>query len=359
MNGNGDQPWQRLWWTSESGCRDTHPYRGPISSPISFTDIEEKRYRHMKRKARKTSVILTTASTILLIAGCGRSDPSKQEAGPLRLGFMHGPHAAPLYVAEKGMDTPSSAFNAIPLQSSGTIGYALIAGEIDVGFVETTKAASLFRAVTGLQAVGAITFPYGASLVLRKDLDLRIDEMAGRTVAVAGRRCRLLHQFLADIERFRLNRDAITLVSIPFDQMIPALEARKVDAILTRGGHALLALAQDHNMIYQNWDVKGDDECCPQTLAQVELVLVTRTQNVCPRKLATLLGALQAASAVPSDISRTLVSERTRIPLAILDDFPVASFVPLSPEQQAELGSAATIEEEQEMACQAACCAQE
>lgn len=302
-----------------------------------------------KRKSgwQGTAVVLLLA----LVVGCGRSDHEhgQTKVSPLRLGYVGGPHAAAVYVAEDQATRSgrAPAFTGVPFNSSGDIGYALIAGEIDAGFMETTKAAALFRSVSGLRAAGAITFPYGATLVLRKDLDLRLDGLTGRTVAVAGRRCRLLHQFTADSTRLGVDPVSITFVPVIFDQMIPALEAGKVDAILTRGGHALLAVAQHHKVLYQNWDVTGDDECCPKTLAQVELVLVTRAKGVGARRIRTLLSALEAGSAAPSDDLRAAVAARTRIPLAALEPFPLASFAVLTSEQQAELGSSGAVEEDE------------
>jgi ABC-type nitrate/sulfonate/bicarbonate transport system substrate-binding protein len=295
--------------------------------------------------------IAVALAIVVLAAGCGRRDPDHgyPKTGPMRLGYTGGPHAAAVYVAEAQAvrDGSAPAFTGVSFKTSGDIGYALIAGEIDAGFIETAKASALLRSVNGLRAVGAVTFPYGATLVLRKDLDLRIDALAGRTVAVAGQRCRLLHQFTADAARLGVEPQSIAFRPIPFDQMIPALEAGKVDAILTRGGHALLAMAHDHKVLYQNWEVTGTDECCPVTLAHVEFVLITRAKGMGARRIRTLLSALETASATPSSAIRTAVAERTRIPLAVLDPFPVASFTVLSPEQQAELGSNQAVVEDE------------
>lgn len=302
-------------------------------------------------KSRTCWRMAPAVAMILLAAGCGRSDydPGPPKSGPLRLGYTGGPHAAVVYVAEAqaAKDGRAPVFTGVPFNTSGDIGYALIAGEIDAGFIETAKAAALLRSVNGLRAVGAVTFPYGATLVLRKDLDIRLDALAGRSVAAAGQRCRLLHQFTADAKRLDVNSESITFVFMAFDLMIPALEAGQVDAILTHGGHALLAVAQDHKVLYQNWNVTGDDACCPKTLAQVELVLVTRAKGVGARRIQTLLSALETGSAVPSDVTRAAVAERTRIPLAALDPFPVSSFAALTSEQRAELGSSPAAEEDE------------
>jgi hypothetical protein len=277
--------------------------------------------------------IAAALAVALLAAGCGRHDHGHglQKSGPLRFGYAGGPHAAAVYVAEEqaSRGDRAPAFIGVPFNTSGDIGYALIAGEIDAGFIETAKASALLRAVNGLRAVGAVTFPYGATLVLRKDLDIRLDALAGRAVAVAGQRCRLLHQFTADAKRLDVNIASITFVPMTFDLMIPALEAGQVDKVL-----------------YQNWEVTGDDECCPKTLAQVELVLVTRAKGVGAWRIQTLLSALETGSAVPSDVTRAALADRTRIPLAALDPFPVSSFAALTSEQRAELGSAGTVEEE-------------
>ena len=302
------------------------------------------------RKVVKNS-LLAALAIVALAAGCGRHDHShgRQKSGPIRLGYVGGPHASVLYVAEQQAvhDARAPAFIAVSYNSSAEIGYALMAGNIDAGFIETSRAMALFRSVNGLAAIGAVTYPYGATLVVRKDLDIRLDDLAGHTVAVAGRRCRLLHQFLADTERLGVDPASITFVPLPFDQMIPALEARRVDAMLTRGGHALLAAAQDHQILYQNWDVTGDDECCPQTLAQIEQVLVTRAKGAGARRIRELVAALEAANAAPPDDHRASVAARTRIPLDILGPFPVASFTALTPEQQAELGSDEYVEDKQ------------
>jgi len=277
-----------------------------------------------------------TALTLALAVGCRRAGvPSDgSSSAPVRLGYEPGPHAAVVYTAEAWFErTPSPpAFSTVPFKSSSDIAYALIAGSLDAGFIETTRAQALLAAVDGLQAAGAITFPTGASLILRKDLDLRIDALGGRTVGVADLRCRMLNAFTTDAERLGVDRHALRIVPLPFNQMLPALEARKVDAILTQGGVAMLAVERDHSILYQNWAVTGDDPCCPDTLEQIESVLVVRTNSLGHDRLQRLIHALQAAEARPPAERRAAVINRTGLPEAMIQAFPVAAFVVLTPE---------------------------
>lgn len=268
-------------------------------------------------------VFFFTGFALLTLFGCGR----QRESAGLRLGYNPGPLAAVVYHAE-------DAFEPMPFQSPGDVGIALLAGSLDLGFVETTRAAALLRSSKDLEPLAAVTLPFGASVVLHKDLDLRIDELAGRRIAVMGGRCRFLHQFLADAERFGIDADAITWITLPTDQMLPALEAGELDALLTRGAHAMLAVAQGHPVIYQNWDVTGDDTCCPTTLAQVEFVLIARTAVLEDPRLEDLLAALDAANTAPADGLREVVASRTRIPLEVLTEFPVPGFELLTLEQR-------------------------
>ncbi len=111
----------------------------------------------------KKSTIATAFATALL-AGCSRE--RTVDADRVRVGFVNGPLAGTLYVAEAqaARDGREPVFTGVPFNTSGDIGYALIAGEIDAGFIETAKATALLRSVNGLRAVGAVTFPYGATM---------------------------------------------------------------------------------------------------------------------------------------------------------------------------------------------------
>lgn len=278
--------------------------------------------------------LLCGIPVLLLAVGCGRQQTAGD--GTPRLGYVKSPLAAPLFVAEPG------AFTPVEFGSGGDVGYALLAGDIAAGLVEPAKAAALFKLADNLRAAGAITFPYGTTLILRGDLALRLGELGGRAVAVRDPRCGLLHQFQADAGRLGVETGTMRFLPMPFDSMVPALEAGKADAILTRGGHALLAVAAGHKVLYQSWETVGADECCPQTLAQIELVLVVRS-DLGEAPLHALVEALETAGSVLSPTVRRVVGERTGIPESTLESFPVPSFAVLSPEQQLELTGKADI----------------
>jgi ABC-type nitrate/sulfonate/bicarbonate transport system substrate-binding protein len=293
----------------------------------------------MKRHTRLAAHIAAAgigAVGLLGSTGCARKGADAD--GRLRLGFVNSPLAVAIYVAEARAVTSRerACFQSISLGSSGDIGLALLAGDIDAGFIETSKVRSLLRN-SKLSALGGIEFAYGATLVVRKDLALRLDDLTGRTVAAQSPHCRLFHQFLADSQRLGVATNGVRFVFLPFEDMASALEAKKVDAILTQGAYALLSVAIGHKVLYQNWEVSGEDLCCPATDAQIEWVLVVRA-DVKAKDRAALVATLVEAAAAPSSEARVAVSARTRIPLESLKPFPPADFSPLSDKDRLALG---------------------
>ena len=281
-------------------------------------------------------MIVVAFLSVLPAVGCTRERPD--DDGRVRLGFVNNPLAAALYVAEARAEAggPPAPFRSISFGSSGDIGLALLAGELDSGLIETAKARSFLRN-PGFHAIGGVDFPYGATLVLRKDLNLRLDDLAGYSVAVQSAGCRLFHQFQSDAQRLGVDTQAPRFVYLSFEDMASALEAKKVDAILTQGAYALLSVALGHKILYQNWDVSGKDLCCPATAAQIEWVLVVRS-GMDPDSLSALVASLRDASTAKSSEARHVISRRTRIPRENLETFPVAGFSMLSAEQRQALG---------------------
>lgn len=273
---------------------------------------------------------------VLVVPGCTR-EPVEADSR-IRLGFVNNPLAAPLYVAEARANENKSpvVVRSIPFGSSGDVGLALLAEELDAGFIETPKVLSFLRN-PGFHIPGGIAFAYGATVVLRKDLNLRLGDLAGSTMAVQSSRCRLFHQFVNDAQRRGVATNAIRFVNLPFEDMASALESGKGDAVLTQGAFALLGVAVGHKILYQNWDVSGSDLCCPATASQIEWILVVRDAADAEKREA-LIGALREASSAPAAEARAAISRRTRIPRESLDAFPVADFRIFTDEERMAFG---------------------
>jgi len=284
--------------------------------------------------------------TIGLCAACREQNPhqgsvrTNPASSPpaIRIGYGDSPLLGPLYTADERQAGRPHTWEAVPIGSGGDIGYSLISGKIDAGFVETNKAVKLLKAPGGetLKVAGAVQFPYGATLVIRKDLNIRLGDLAGRTIAAQEPDCKLLHQFRKDAKRLGVNVDRIHVVFMSFDEMVPALEAGKVDAVLVKGSYAVLAEHLGHKVLYQNWDIKAGDECCPAALAQSDFFLVVRAQAV--EALKPVVQSLLAASALPPAELRQAVGKRLGYSQEDLERLPTANFVTVSDELRKELG---------------------
>ncbi|HSW39901.1 MAG TPA: hypothetical protein VLL97_10455 [Acidobacteriota bacterium] len=288
------------------------------------------------------------AAAVLLIAlflgGCSRSDSGNPPGGhatkPLRIGFVGNPIAAPLYVAENLQDGSHAApaINIVQFTTSADIGYALLSGDLDAGLIEPAKAEVLLKIGenTGLKVAGEIQFPYGATVVLQKDLSLRLPELAGRKVAAKDDHCELFHQFTLDAPARGLDLKQVEIVHMPFEDMIPALEAKVVDAILTKGSYGVIAESLGHTILYQKWDLAtGSDDCCPAVLAQTAYYLVVRPAS--DPEIAGLVQRLEAANRIKPSEARALISKRLGIAEERLIQFPVAVFSPLNDELRSHL----------------------
>ena len=100
-----------------------------------------------------------------------------------------------------------NSLQSIDLQqfnSSSDIAYGLLSGTLDAGFVEADRLAA-FSKLSGfkrLTVIGKKTYLYGATLVLRKDLNNRLNELDNLTVAASAPHCVLLEQITEDAQRF-------------------------------------------------------------------------------------------------------------------------------------------------------------
>jgi len=275
----------------------------------------------------------------------------KDIARDILVGHIGGPLLGPLYAAaERGAATAGKP-GLEPVQFAGgaDIGYALLSGKLDAGFMETDKALALLQAAqgSGLKVAGAIEFPYGATLVVRKDLDLRLENLPGRTVAARDPHCVLLRQFEKDAVRHGVDFGKLKVVFLSFSDLLPALEAKIVDAALLKGSHALLAQNEGHRILYQNWDTAvGGDDCCPATLAQVEFLLVVR--DLGQKRIADLVEQLAATAELAPDHIRQTVAKNSGYAKDALEQFPVSWFARLNKHLESQLGEGAWCERHDE-----------
>ncbi|MCL2029642.1 MAG: hypothetical protein FWG97_04425, partial [Deltaproteobacteria bacterium] len=171
---------------------------------------------------------------------------------------------------------------------------------------------------------GKVTYPYGATLVLRKGLDLRLHDLGGITLAASAPCCFLVEEFGEDAERLDADISGLKYEYIPFDAMIPALEAGAVDAALIKGSYSVAALEKGHSILYQNWDMEPGDDCCPAIIDQAALVFLARRNKL--NAVNPFAEALVSAQKLSPDRLRRAVADNTVIPYEILKGQPVPEF---------------------------------
>jgi ABC-type nitrate/sulfonate/bicarbonate transport system substrate-binding protein len=254
----------------------------------------------------------------LILASCGTNDP---QDNTLKIGHGGGYLSAAVYAAKEGL-----ALDIQQFRSTSDIAYALFSGALDTGFVEAEKLAGLtaLEGFNRLAVVGKVTYPYGATLVLRKGLDLRLPELTGLTVAASAPKCVLLGEFAKDARRLGADISGIKYEYMPFDAMLPAMEAGEADAIIIKGSYSVVALQGGHSILYQNWDVEPGDECCPAVIDQAALVLLARRDKL--EEVKPFIDALLSAQKLPPDQLRRAVADNTVIPFNILKGQPVPEF---------------------------------
>ncbi|MFW0858819.1 MAG: ABC transporter substrate-binding protein [Dehalococcoidia bacterium] len=290
----------------------------------------------MKRLCFSIAVAVAATALIALVAGV----PGSGDDGVIRIGHTGTPHLAPLFVAveqgifeDNGLRVELKRFG-----STSDAGYALLAGRVDVAFLEPSRSFRLLNEhdEAGVKIAGTVNFDFGATLVVREDLNIRLGDLEGMTVAAGSRHCILLSQFKHDAERHGIDAGEINFVYTAFETMLPALEAGQVDAILTRASYALLAQAEGHKILYQNWDVVPGDACCPAYLAQVEYFMLVKDLE--PRYVRGMDAALREASERPPEDSRNAIMKHTQFPLGLQQGFPVARYLVIGQELKQELG---------------------
>jgi len=260
---------------------------------------------------------------LLLLLSPALKNCEKKEQSTLRIGHSGGYLSAALYAAQDGLgaNTDIQQFH-----STSDIAYALILDRLDAGFVEAEKL-DAFAELDGfdqLTVVGKVTYPYGATLILRKGLNVRLQELDGLTVAVSAPECVLLDKFAEDAKRLGANISNVKFEYMVFHAMLPALESGAVDAAIIKGSYAVAALQAGHSILYQNWEVEPGDECCPAILNQTALVLLARRNKL--NAVKPFVEALVFAQKSSPDQLRHAVAEHTVVPFETLQGQPVPEF---------------------------------
>ncbi|MCL2072181.1 MAG: hypothetical protein FWH07_08145 [Oscillospiraceae bacterium] len=260
--------------------------------------------------------IILVLSLSLILTACG-TDEARDAV--LKIGHGGGYLSATIYAAE--YDADFSQFH-----SSSDIGYALLAGTLDAGFIETDKltAFSMLSGFERLTVAGVITYPYGAVVVLRKGLDNRLQELGGLTIAARSPDCALLQTFITDAQRLNADLSQVNYSYMAFDAMLPALEAGIVDAAVIKGHYSVTAQAEGHLVLYQNWEVAAGDECCPPIIDQTILVLLVRRDK--SEQAEVFTDALTATGLLAPDKLRHAVADNTAIRFETLQNHPVPEF---------------------------------
>lgn len=283
-------------------------------------------------------IVFAAIAVTTLLTGITGNDSQEE----IRIAHTGSPHLAPLYAASKHgvFENKGLKVSLKQFGSSTDAGFALISGEVDAAFLEPSKSFRLLNEHDDLEIkiAGSVNFDYGSTLIVREGLNIRLNDLEGLTIAAASRDCVLLSQFKHDAQRYGIDTEKINFVYMDFATMLPALEAGKIDGMLTKASHALPAQAHGHKILYQNWDVvPGGDACCPEYLAHVEYFLLVKDIN--PQNVGLLDSALAEASELPVEVKRDAISKFTQFPSELLDkNPPVAFYMRLSQELKQELG---------------------
>ena len=143
------------------------------------------------------------------------------------------------YFAQEGLDIEFTRFS-----SGGDVGALLATNRLDVGSGSATP--GLFNSyirgavapIVSSKAILSKDDPTGRALVVRKDLidSGRVKTMAdlkGMRVVVNNIQSTSINYVLRAIARDGLGKDDVNLVEMPFEQFIPAMQKRAVDAVMT------------------------------------------------------------------------------------------------------------------------------
>lgn len=241
------------------------------------------------------------------------------------IGYIGSPLLSTLYLAEKKAGWKKN-YNLVKFDTSADLGYALLAGKLDAGFIEPNKALLIkgIREFRKIAVIGKVVYPYGGLLIVRKGLNLLVQDLPSHKVAKSSDECKLFHALKKDMRDLNVKTNSVDFISVPFDSMLPALESGAVDAVITKSSYGIYAKKLGFTIPYAQWDITAGDACCPAVVAQTEFLLVTRKKS---RKeteyLSTFLLEIQKES--DKDL-RAAAAEKTGIPLKIVESLPIAAY---------------------------------
>lgn len=276
-------------------------------------------HEHSRASLLILLVVLLTAAAFL--SGCGERDVTV-------IGHSGGPLLTAAYVAESDPEF-GGRFELSRLGTPADVGYALLSGDLAAGFIDPARYEEIERlpGFEKLEVVGKVTYPFGATLVVRNGLEVRLGDLEGKKVGISQPECVLWDTFKADAERLNVDTEKLELQVIAFDAMIPALEAGIIDAVVVRGALAAVAVKKGHTVLYQNWEIEetdAGDGCCPLTEDQVELILLAQRND--PEASSGLPALLTRSQSSSLEVLRSAAAQATGIPVEILADLPVSRF---------------------------------
>lgn len=218
--------------------------------------------------------------------------------------------------------------NFIPhkFNTSADIGYGLLTGSIGMGFIEPERVERLKKLAgfENIEVIGKVTFPYGASLVVKKGSALRLSELKQHKIAVTSDKSPLLREFKSDLEKYGIDVNQINFVVLAADAIIPALETGNIDGALVEGSQAVIAQKAGHFILYQKWEIESGNDCCPVIIDQIEFLLLAHNEHK-EKALQLSQQLILASGATPSEL-RQAISKALNIPEETLAELPLASY---------------------------------
>lgn len=269
------------------------------------------------------SILVVTGVLFLFIFNKNKTNITEKEV--FRIGYTNSPLLSTMYYSKNKLEKNNKIIFE-KFSSSADIGYALLSGKIGAGFVEPSKAliAKRFPEFKHIGVVGKITYPYGGILLVRKGLDLKMQNLEGYQIAASDENCRIFQAFKKDLGMIGKDVTKINIQFMPYETMISALESGFVDAALTKSSFGLLSGKLGFTIPYIQWDIAAGDKCCPAVVAQTEYLLLVNKKF---RKCSTvLINEMMANEKVPPESLAVTTSFETGISSNQLLTLPPASF---------------------------------